>query len=831
MPPVIHSKSLEINGRTLTLETGRIAGLAQGAVTVRYGDTLVLSTVGGEREPHEGLDFFPLTVDYEEKMYAAGKIPGGFIKREGRPTEAAILAARLTDRPLRPLFPKGYRAEVQVITTVLSADQENDPDILSIIGASAALMLSPIPWAGPVGAARVGEIDGELVINPTSHQLIDSNLDMVVAGTADAVMMVEGEAKGISEERMLQAVLLAHDEIKRIVAIQHELRELAGHEKWEFTPPAENTELKHRVEEFLGDRLAGAVFNADKEARVEATSALKRETVAHFTATPDGVPPTSGAVADIYDSLVKSLVRRTILERGERPDGRGLTEIRPIWSEVGYLPRTHGSAIFTRGQTQVVTVVTLGATSEEQHLDGLGIEESKRYLHHYNFPPFSVGEVRRLRGPSRRDIGHGALAERAIKAVLPDEDVFPYTMRVVSEVVSSNGSTSMASVCGSTMALMDAGVPITHPVAGVAMGLITDGDTGNYKVLTDIQGVEDALGDMDFKVAGSREGVTAIQMDIKVQGITAEIMRQALQQAHEGRLFILGKMAETISEPRGEMSSFAPRIYRIQINPKQIGEVIGPGGKVIRGIQEATGAKIDIEDDGSVFISAVNEESARRALETVERITRVPEVGDIFFGRVKTIIPSGAFVEILPGKDGFVHISELEPHRVESVEDVVQIGQEVNVVVTGIRPDGKINLSRRALLTGELPEPGVNPPGGGGRGPRPGGEHRGGPPRGRGDGRGPREGGEHRGGPPREGGEQRGPREGGEHRPAAEHRGPHEPRESRPVESAEPRGERDGGEQRPPREDGEQAGGPREGGEQLLRRPRDSRTLPGRGES
>ena len=811
MTPVIHSRSIEINGRTLTLETGRIAGLAQGAVTVRYGDTLVLSTAVGEREPREALDFFPLTVDYEEKMYAAGKIPGGFIKREGRPTEAAILAARLTDRPLRPLFPKGYRAEVQVITTVLSADQENDPDILSIIGASTALMLSPLPWAGPVGAARVGEIDGELVINPTSHQLIDSNLDMVVAGTADAVMMVEGEAKGIGEERMLQAVLLAHDEIRRIVAMQHELRELAGHEKWQFTPPAENTELKHRIEEFLGDRLTGAVFNADKEGRVEATAALKHEVVAHFTATPDGdgKSPSAGAVADLFDSLVKGLVRRTILERGERPDGRALTEIRPIWSEVGYLPRTHGSAIFTRGQTQVVTVVTLGATSETQTLDGLGIEESKRYLHHYNFPPFSVGEVRRLRGPSRRDIGHGALAERALQAVLPDEDIFPYTMRVVSEVVSSNGSTSMASVCGSTLALMDAGVPIVQPVAGVAMGLVTDGDSGRYQVLTDIQGVEDALGDMDFKVAGTRDGVTAIQMDIKVQGITAEIMRQALEQAHAGRMFILDRMAETIKEPRANTSSYAPRIFRIQINPKQIGEVIGPGGKVIRGIQEATGAKIDIEDDGSVFISAVNEESARRALETVERITRVPEVGDIFFGRVKTIIASGAFVEILPGKDGFVHISELEPHRVESVEDVVQIGQEVNVVVTGIRPDGKINLSRRALLTGEMPEPGSQPAGGprGPRGPRP--DDRRGP---RGDGRGPRDGGEQRGAP----------RDSGERRPAAEHRGPEgaEPRGPRPTEAGEPRGPRpaESGESRPPRE----------GGDQLLRRPSDSRTLPGR---
>jgi polyribonucleotide nucleotidyltransferase len=453
--------------------------------------------------------------------------------------------------------------------------------------------------------------------------------------------------------------------------------------------------------------------------------------------------PSAKEVAGLFDSLVKTMVRKSILERGERPDGRQPQEIREIWSQVGYLPRTHGSAIFTRGQTQVITVTTLGTISEGQHLDGIGIEESKRYLHHYNFPPFSVGEARPLRGPSRRDIGHGALAERSLRAVLPDEDAFPYTLRLVSEVVSSNGSSSMASVCGSTMSLMDAGVPITAPVAGVAMGLVTDPETGRHTVLTDIQGIEDALGDMDFKVAGTETGITGIQMDIKVQGITSEIMREALEQARHGRLFILGKMTETIGQPRAEMSPFAPRVIRLQINPAQIGAVIGPGGKVIRGIQESTGAKIDIEDDGSVFISAVDEESARRAVTAVENLTRIPQVGDIFMGRVKTIIPSGAFVEILPGKDGFVHISELEPRRVESVEDSVQIGQEVNVVVTAIRPDGKINLSRKALLTGEMPKPGAAPAGGGrsGGGGRPHGGDR------RNHDRGPRGGGERRGGP------------------------------------------------------------------------------------
>ncbi len=800
MPPTIHERSVEIGGRVLTIETGRLAQLAGGAVTVRFGDTMVLSTATGEKSPREGLDFFPLTVEFEEKMYAAGKIPGGFIKREGRPTETAILSARLTDRPIRPLFPKSYRNEVQVVSTVVSADQENLPDVLSIIGASAALTLSDIPWSGPVAAVRIGDIDGELVVNPTSHQLIDSKLDMVLAGTADAVMMVEGEAREISEERMLAAVELAHAEIRRIVKIQLELRDLVGKPKREFVAPAENVELKSRITEFLGERLGAAVFHADKEQRLGETASLKDEVLKHFTAGEgSGEAPSAKEVSGIFDALVKAAVRGSILDRGERPDGRKTDEIRDIWMQVGYLPRTHGSAIFTRGQTQVLSVATMGATSENQMLDGLGIEESKRYIHHYNFPPYSVGEVRFMRGPSRRDIGHGALAERALAAVLPDEDVFPYTMRVVSEVVSSNGSTSMASVCGSTLALMDAGVPITKPVAGIAMGLITDGGSDRFTILTDIQGLEDALGDMDFKVAGTKDGVTAIQMDIKVQGITTEIMRQALEQAKAGRMFILDKMHECIQTPRAEMSAYAPRIYRLQIQQKQIGEVIGPGGKVIRGIQDATGAKLDIEDDGSVFISAVNEESARRAVEMVERITRVPEVGDIFFGRVKTIIQSGAFVEILPGKDGFVHISELEPHRVNAVEDVVSVGQEVNVVVTAIRPDGKINLSRKALLTGEMPAPGEGPGGGESRG----GESRGGDRRSGGGGGRPRNDDRRPPEQPRQA-DQRGRQE-------ASASAPREQRDA-PPPAAEP--------ERPAEPESAQSGG-------LLRRPRDSRTLPG----
>ncbi|HEU5432732.1 MAG TPA: polyribonucleotide nucleotidyltransferase, partial [Thermomicrobiales bacterium] len=559
--PTIHTVELDIAGRALSLETGRIAGQADGSVVVRYGDTTVLSTVVGEQEPREDVPFFPLTVDYEERMYAAGKIPGGFIKREGRPTEAAILAARLTDRPIRPLFPKGYKAEVQIISTVMSADQENDPDILSIIGASTALVLSPIPFDGPVGAVRVGYVDGKIVINPTTTTLGSSKLDMVIAGTADAIMMVEGDADIVPEAVLLDAIAAAHEVIRDICRIQNDLRALAGKEKWSYQPPQRDEALFARVRDLLGDRLRQTVNNPDKVVRLEGTSELKHELIATIeTQDQAGAEGDYSAkeIADAFEALLKEEVRGNILREGLRPDGRRPDEIRPIWCEVGYLPRTHGSAIFTRGQTQVVTVATLGSTAEEQRLDSISPEESKRYIHHYNFPPFSVGEVRRMRGPGRRDIGHGALAERALLAVIPDEDAFPYTMRVVSEVVSSNGSTSMASVCGSTLSLMDAGVPIAAPVAGVAMGLVTDPESDRYTVLTDIQGMEDALGDMDFKVAGTADGVTAIQMDIKVKGITPEIMRVALEQAHAGRQFILGKMLEALAAPRETLSRFAP---------------------------------------------------------------------------------------------------------------------------------------------------------------------------------------------------------------------------------------------------------------------------------
>jgi polyribonucleotide nucleotidyltransferase len=710
--PSVHRLELDLSGRTLSLETGLIAQQADGAVVVRYGDSTVLSTVVGEREPNDSVGFFPLTVDYEERMYAAGKIPGGFIKREGRPTEAAVLAARLTDRPIRPLFPKGYKAEVQIISTVMSADQENDPDILSIIGASAALTLSQIPWEGPVAAVRVGLIDDELVINPTISRMENSRLDMVVAGTADAIMMVEGESDQVSEETLVAGIERAHEEIRRIVDLQLELQRLAGNEKWVFEAPAADQGLLEQVRGFIGDRLRSAINNPDKVLRLEGTANLRQELLAHMAAPGDeeSIPHVSKDVMDTFEGILKQEVRTSILEDGVRPDGRRPDEIRPIWIEVGYLPRTHGSAIFTRGQTQVITTVTLGSTAEEQRLDSISPEETKRYIHHYNFPPFSVGEVRRLRGPGRRDIGHGALAERALLAVVPDVESFPYTMRLVSEVVSSNGSTSMASVCGSTLALMDAGVPISAPVAGIAMGLVTDPEADRYAILSDIQGMEDALGDMDFKVAGTAEGVTAIQMDIKIRGITPDIMRKALAQAREGRLFILGEMNKAIDTPRGELSRFAPRVIRLKINPEKIGAVIGPGGKMIRSIQEETGTKIDIEDDGTVSVSSTESAGADAAIQRILGLTQELRIerGDIYTGKVVSIMPYGAFVEILPGKDGLVHISELSEDpavRVARVEDVVNIGEEITVMVTEVAPNGKVSLSRRAALTGELPEP------------------------------------------------------------------------------------------------------------------------------
>ncbi len=709
--PKVHTASVEIAGRTLTLETGRLAEQAQGAVLVSYGESVVLVTAGGDRTAREDQDFFPLSVDYEEKMYAAGKIPGGFIKREGRPTENAILSARLTDRPIRPLFPKGYRNEVQIISSVLSADQENDPALLSIIGASAALMISPIPFEGPVGAVRVGMFDGEIVINPSLQDLEESDLDMVVAGTSDAIMMVEGEANEIDEVTLIRAIEAAHQEIKQIVATQFDLVDAAGVEKWDVPVAEEDKELFAKVERVVGEQLRAAVNNPDKVMRMEGTDEVRKGAIEQFSAAIEGDEAVYGSkeVGDAFDKLLKGIVRDAILSDGLRPDGRRPGDIRPIWSEVGVLPRTHGSAIFTRGQTQVLTIATLGSAAEEQRLDSISPEVSKRYIHHYNFPPFSVGEVRRLRGASRRDIGHGALAERALKAVLPPDADFPYTIRLVSEVLSSNGSSSMASVCGSTMSLMDAGVPISAPVAGIAMGLVTDAETGAYTILSDIQGIEDALGDMDFKVAGTSEGVTAIQMDIKIRGLSFELMREALAQANAGRMFILEKMAETISVPREELSRYAPRVTTLKVNPEKIGALIGPGGKMIRSIQEETGTKIDIQDDGTVSIASTDPVGAEKAVEKIRSLTQEIRIekGDIYNGKIVSIMPYGAFVELVPGRDGLVHISELSEDpaiRVAKVEDLFQVGDEITVMVIDVAPNGKVSLSRRAAITGEMPE-------------------------------------------------------------------------------------------------------------------------------
>jgi polyribonucleotide nucleotidyltransferase len=693
----IHTIDIEIGGRKLTLETGRVAELADGAVSVRYGDSMLIATAVSSTEPREGIDFFPLTVEYEERMYAAGKIPGGFIKREGRPGEQAILAARLTDRPIRPLFPKHYRNDVQVVNLVTSADQENDPALLSIIGASAALHLSSIPFQGPIGAVKMGYIDGNLVVNPTMRQMQDdSELDLTVAGTRDAVLMVEAGVHELPEDLVLEAIMTGHRAMQPLIEAQEKLRKLAGKTKQESPPPPVDEDLKKKVTKRLGKDLEKALYSPSKGDREGAMRELRRSVIQEFV--DQGNDPK--AVAKLFESIEKDLVRTRILKDGKRPDGRGPKDIRPISIEVGVLPRAHGSAIFTRGQTQVMSVATLGTESDEQSIDSIGLDEPKRYMHHYNFPPFSVGEARPLRGTSRRDIGHGALAERALVAVLPDPDEFPYVIRVVSDTLSSNGSTSMASTCGSTLALLDAGVPIRASVGGVAMGLVTqDGSAnGKYAILTDIQGIEDALGDMDFKVTGTREGVTAIQMDIKVAGLTEEILRNALDQAREGRLFILDKMDAVISEPRAEVSRFAPRITTIKINPDKIRDIIGPGGKMIRKITEDTKTTIDIQDDGSVNIGSNNAENTQKAIDWIRSLTREVEAGEIYTGKVTRILPFGAFVEILPGKEGLVHISELANYRVPSVEDVVKIGDELQVLVTEIDRQGRVNLSRRALL-------------------------------------------------------------------------------------------------------------------------------------
>ncbi|ANY71011.1 polyribonucleotide nucleotidyltransferase [Paenibacillus sp. BIHB 4019] len=689
-----------LGGRKLVLETGRLAKQANAAVTVRYGDTVVLCTVTASKGPKD-LDFFPLTVNYEERLYAVGKIPGGFIKREGRPSEKAILSSRLTDRPIRPLFPEGFRNDIQIANIVMSVDQDCSPEMAAMIGTSAALAISDVPFNGPIGGVSVGRVDGQFVIIPTVEQEQKSDIFVVVAGTKDAIMMVEAEANEVPEDVMLEAIMFGHDEIKKIVATIEQLQAIAGKEKMEVTLHAVNEEVNAAVRAFASARLVEAIRIPEKHERQDAIDAVNADTVAHFEEVYAETPELLGDVKEVLYDIVKEEVRRLITHEKIRPDGRAPEEIRPIECDVAILPRTHGSGLFTRGQTQALSICTLGPLGDVQILDGISPEETKRFMHHYNFPPFSVGEARPLRPPGRREIGHGALGERALSKVIPSEADFPYTIRLVSEVLESNGSTSQASICASTLAMLDAGVPIKAPVAGIAMGLIKDGE--HFSILSDIQGMEDHLGDMDFKVAGTAEGVTAIQMDIKIDGIDRSILEQALEQAREGRMHILGKMTAIISEARPNLSQYAPKILTLRINPDKIRDVIGSGGKIINKIIEETGVKIDIEQDGMVYIASSNEEMNQKAKAIIEGIVKEVVIGEIYLGTVKRIEKFGAFVEILPNKDGLVHISQLANERVAKVEDVIAIGDQITVKVTEIDQQGRINLSRKAVLTPTVP--------------------------------------------------------------------------------------------------------------------------------
>ncbi|WP_461200473.1 polyribonucleotide nucleotidyltransferase [Anoxybacillus sp. TBDG-1] len=689
-----HLFSIDWAGRPLTVEIGELAKQANGAVLVRYGDTVVLSTATASKEP-KNVDFFPLTVNYEERLYAVGKIPGGFIKREGRPSEKAILASRLIDRPIRPLFAEGFRNEVQVVSMVMSVDQDCSPEMAAMFGSSLALTISDIPFEGPIAGVTVGRVNGEFVINPSVAQMEQSDMHLVVAGTKDAINMVEAGANEVPEEVMLEAIMFGHEEIKRLIAFQEDIAAKVGKEKMEVVLYELDPQLEAHIRARVEGEVKRAVQVPEKLAREAAIEQLKAEVVASYEE-QEADEDTIKQVKEILYKLVKEEVRRLITEEKVRPDGRKVDEIRPLSSAVGLLPRTHGSGLFTRGQTQALSVCTLGALGDVQILDGLGIEETKRFMHHYNFPPFSVGETGPMRGPGRREIGHGALGERALEPIIPSEKDFPYTIRLVSEVLESNGSTSQASICASTLAMMDAGVPIKAPVAGIAMGLVKSGE--HYTILTDIQGMEDHLGDMDFKVAGTEKGVTALQMDIKIKGLSREILEEALQQARKGRLEILKHMMQTISEPRKELSRYAPKILTMQINPDKIRDVIGPSGKQINKIIEETGVKIDIEQDGTIFISSVNEEMNQKAKKIIEDIVREVEVGQVYLGKVKRIEKFGAFVELFSGKDGLVHISELAEERVGKVEDVVSIGDEILVKVTEIDKQGRVNLSRKAVL-------------------------------------------------------------------------------------------------------------------------------------
>ena len=686
--------------RPLTIETGQMAKQANGAVLVRYADTVVLSTATASKEPRDG-DFFPLTVNYEEKMYAAGKIPGGFKKREGRPADEATLTARLIDRPIRPLFPKGYRHDVQIMNIVLSADPDCSPEMAAMIGSSMALSVSDIPFQGPIAGVNVGYVDGQYVINPTVEQKEQSRLDLEVAGHKDAVNMVEAGASEITEKEMLDAIFFGHEEIKRLVAFQEEIIDYLKPEKSEFIPVERDAEVEEKVTALTQEKgLKEAIQTFDKKEREENIDAVRDEIIEIFEDEED--PENEALLAEvnaILNDLVKEEVRRQIADEKVRPDGRKPDEIRPLESEVGLLPRAHGSGLFTRGQTQALSVLTLGALSEYQLIDGLGPEVEKRFMHHYNFPNFSVGETGPVRAPGRREIGHGALGERALKYIIPDTQDFPYTVRIVSEVLESNGSSSQASICGSTLALMDAGVPIKAPVAGIAMGLVTRDD--NYTILTDIQGMEDALGDMDFKVAGTKDGITAIQMDIKIDGLTREIIEEALEQARVGRLTILEHMLQTIDQPRPELSAYAPKVETMTIKPDKIRDVIGPGGKKINEIIDETGVKLDIEQDGTIFIGAVDQAMINRAREIIEEITREAEVGQTYNAKVKRIEKYGAFVELFPGTDALLHISQIANERINKVEDVLKLGDSIEVKVTEIDSKGRVNASHRVLLNKE----------------------------------------------------------------------------------------------------------------------------------
>lgn len=695
---MIRRFSTQLSGKTLTIETGKVAFLAGGSCTVQYGDTIVLVTACSSKSPREGIDFFPLSVDYEEKMYAAGKIPGGFIKREGRPSEKAILACRLIDRPLRPLFPDGYYNEVQIVATVLSVDQDCLPDVVAMIGASVALTISDIPFMGPIAGLHVGYVNGEYVINPSSEEREISDLDLVVAGTKDAVMMIEAGAIELSEEQVLGAILHGHDEIKNIVAFIEEIQAAIGKDKQTVVKVELKPDVEAEIRSFSQARIAEALRTEDKLERINNLDAVQAEAKVNFG---EKYENQMVLIKGLLKQIVKEELRSKVITEGKRIDDRGLDQVRHITSEVGLLPKTHGSGLFTRGDTQALTITTLGALGDVQHIDGLGEEDEKRYMHHYNFPPFSVGETKFMRGPSRRDIGHGALAERALEPMIPSKEDFPYAIRLVSEILSSNGSTSQASVCGSTLSLMDAGVPIKKMVAGIAMGLIKEGD--NVAILTDILGMEDFLGDMDFKVAGTDDGITAMQMDIKIAGIGREILQEALEKARVGRLHILEKMRETITEPRPELSPYAPRILVMHINPDKIREVIGSGGKTINKIIDETGVKIDIENDGTIYIAAVSLEAGQKAWDIIENIIKDPEVGQVYTAKVVKLTAFGAFAEFMPGKDGLLHISNISHERVNKVEDVLSVGDEIQVKVIEIDPQGKVSLSAKALLT---PPPG-----------------------------------------------------------------------------------------------------------------------------